>query len=500
MLPALREYQQEAIEGLRQSIATGHRAPILVSPTGSGKTRTSMEIIIRAVERGRWVLFLAPRRELIYQASRNLEIAGIRHGVIMAGEPVNRYAQVQVASFDTLWARRQKVLMPRADVVIVDECHLSIAETRSKLISSYPDAKIIGLTATPARGDGKGLGAIYDDLVISWDINRLTAEGYLAPAKYFVPSTPDLKGLKVAGGDYIERELAERMDKPKIVGDIVLHWFRHAPGKSTVVFCSGVRHSRHVCEEFLKHGVKAEHLDGETDLDERKAILARVESGETTVLTNCFVASYGLDIPRLECAVLARPTRNITLFLQTVGRVLRTFDGKDHAIIIDHAGAVAEHGLVTDFIPWSLDTDSTVRERRQKQQKERKEPKDITCSKCKYVFRKSRTCPACGHEMIPPGQPIPVHEADLQELDPSKLNRDTDWDEKVSFIRGLKGYAKAHGYKPGWVAHGYKTKFGVWPNDKRVKEAPPGPVTPEVTKWVTYLRIRAAKGHQRGIR
>jgi len=497
-LPPLREYQEQAIHALRASLAQGKRRPVLVSPTGSGKTRTAVEVIRLAVEKGNRVLLLAPRRELIYQASGVLERAGIVHGVIMAGEPMNRYATVQVASFDTLWARRNRMPLPVADLVIVDEAHLSIAATRRKLLDAYPEARIVGLTATPARGDGRGLGEIYDDLVEAWPIGRLQEAGYLVPTRYFVPSKPDLEGVKrKRDGDYQEAELGHRMDQPQLVGDIVANWLRIAPGRSTVVFCVTRAHSRHVCQEFRRAGVRAEHLDGETDLDERRAILERVAAGKTTVLCNVFVATFGLDIPRLEVAVMARPTRNVTLYLQTVGRVLRPYQGKTEAIVIDHAGAVDQHGRVEDDFPWSLGGDETVAERKRKQQQERKEPKDLTCPSCKTVFRASRVCPSCGHQLIPPGKPVPYHDGDLEELNPSKANRTTTWAEKVAFIGGLKTYARQRGYSSGWVAHKYRARYGVWPNDPRVKHCEPGPVTPEVSGWIKHEQIKWAKSKGR---
>jgi len=493
-LPPLREYQVQAIHALRASLAQGKRRPVLVSPTGSGKTRTAVEVIRMAVDKGSRVLVLAPRRELIYQVSEVLEAARIWHGVVMAGEPMNRYSPVQVASFDTLWARRNRMPLPDADLVIVDEAHLSIAATRRKLIEAYPNARVIGLTATPARGDGRGLGEIYDDLVQSWGIRELTEAGYLVPARYFVPSKPDLEGLKLnRDGDYQERDLGKRMDRAQLVGDIVHNWFRIAPGRSTVVFCVTRAHSRHVCQEFLARGVKAEHLDGETPLDERKAILARVASGETTVLCNVYVATYGLNVPRLEVAVMARPTRNPTLYLQTIGRVLRTAEGKTEAIVIDHAGCVDQHGRVEDDFPWSLDTQEKVQDRKKKQQEERQEPKDIICGECGYTFRSSRVCPRCGHEMVPPGKPIPTHQADLQELDPGKANRTADWDSKIAFVAGLRAHARQKGFSDGWVAHKYREKFGVWPNDPRVKYAEPGEITPEVRGWIKHSQIKWAK-------
>lgn len=497
----LRPYQVSAIDALRASLRGGKRRPVLVLPTGSGKTQVAREIVRMAREKAKRVLFLAPRRELIYQASARFAAAGIMHGVIMAGEPRSLMADVQIASFDTLHARGMrggKMRMPDADLLIVDEAHLSISETRKAILECYPDAVIVGLTATPARGDGRGLGEIYDDLVAVTSIRELTDNGYLATMRYFAPSEPDLAGIRLnKDGDYQEKSLGKRMDQPKLVGDIIDNWLRLAFGMSTVVFCVTRAHSRHVCERFNELGVKAEHLDGETPLDERKAILERVASGETTVLCNVFVATFGLDIPRLACAVLARPTRNIALYLQIVGRVFRPHEDKQDAFVIDHAGAVSHHGFVDDFIPWSLDASETVAERKLKQQQESKAPREIVCSQCKTVFKGRRECPNCGHAMVPRSSAVPTHEAELQEVSPKKENRDATWEEKIQFMGGLRAYAAEHGYSPNWCAHKYKTRFGVWPNDERVRQAPAQQYDEPTRKWLLSQQIRFAKSKQR---
>ena len=201
----LRDYQQDSVDGLRASLSSGKRKPILVAPTGSGKTHIACSIIQGALDKQKSVLFLAPRRELIYQAEQRLHDHGIEAGIIMSGEARDPQLPVQVASFDTLHAggmRNESMLRPPADVVIVDEAHLSIAKTRKDIIEHYKDSVVIGLTATPARGDGKGMGEIYDDLVLTRTIGDLTKEGYLVPARYFAPSTPDLNKIKQTNSDY----------------------------------------------------------------------------------------------------------------------------------------------------------------------------------------------------------------------------------------------------------------------------------------------------------
>lgn len=474
----LRDYQTTAISSIRSTIGRGNKKPILVSPTGSGKTAMGTEIVRLAIAKGSRVLFLAPRRELVYQASKTFSAAGINHGIIMAGEPMNDWLPVQIASFDTLHARGvrgDKINMPKADIVIVDEAHLSVAKTRKDIIEHYADKIIIGMTATPARGDGRGLGEIYNDLVLSSSVRDLTAAGYLVPVRYFAPSKPDLDGLKLnKDGDYLEKGLAGRVDKAELIGDVVHNWQRIAKDRQTVVFAVNCAHSRHLRDEFRRQGYRAEHLDGETDLDERREILERVADGTTQILCNVFVATFGLDIPSLSCAVLARPTRNITLYLQTAGRVLRPCEGKTDAIIIDHAGAVSENGFVDDIQPWSLD-DNKLKERKKKQQEENKTPKDITCDRCKTVFAGQRYCPNCQQEIIGKAQDIPTHQADLQEVkrEKSKANREATKEEKQQFYSELLGYCQGSGKNPGMAAHTYRSRFGVWPNAMKKTSAKP---------------------------
>lgn len=463
----------------------------------TGKTHVAADIIRSSQEKGKTTIFIAPRRELIYQATEKIEEHGLRAGMIMAGEPRDFDATVQVASFDTLWSRhgkKQTMLgMPHADLVIIDEAHLSIAPTRKKMIDHYlsQGAFVIGLTATPARGDGRGLGEIYDAMIQSRETQWFIDNGHLVDADYWSPSRPDLEALKVRAGDYVIEGLAAEMDQPQLVGDIVSQWLRIAPGKSTVVFCVNRKHSRHIRDEFLKHGVKAEHLDGETPLDEREAILRRVESGETTVLSNVFVATYGLDIPSLEVAVLARPTKNIALYQQTLGRVMRPSPGKEKAIVIDHAGAVEEHGLFSDPVPWTLNSRVKVQELKKEQAKEKKEPKDITCSKCSTVFRSAKVCPKCGHQMIPETEEIPYHESDLVQTK-GKDKGLGSVAERQRFYAGLKYHCQKKGYMEGWAAHAYKEKVGNYP-DRQLREVRPKKPDAMTAGWIRYLQIRNAK-------
>jgi len=326
------------------------------------------------------------------------------------------------------------------------------------LVNNVMPAHIAGFGAIETVAQTKG--EIYDDLVLSISMRELVEQGHLVPARYFAPSKPDLSKLKTSKGDYVVKELAERVDKPQLVGDVIDNWKRIAPDRQTVVFCVTRSHARHVHDAFADEGVAVGYLDGETPLEERKQVLADIASGAIQVLVNVFVATFGWDCPSISCVVLARPTRNITLYLQTAGRGLRTAPGKEDCIIIDHSGAVEQHGFVDDLIPWTLDGNEDVREKKKAQEKERSEPKDITCKECKTVFRNARICPNCGHQMIRKGKPIPVHKATLKEL--RKAGK-APLPDKQKFWNECIYKASHRGLKCGAAAHMYRKEFGCWP-------------------------------------
>lgn len=331
----LRPYQTEVITEVDAAIEAGQRRVLLVAPTGSGKTVISSDIIKTTATRGRRVVFLAHRRELIRQASNKLHDAGIDHGIIQAGFPARPGERVQVASVQTLHARAirsTRMELPPADLVVVDEAHHCTAQTYRAITDEYPDAIILGLTATPCRADGRGLGNTFSTLIECPSVAELIAAGYLVPTQVYAPTRPDLKGVRVERGDYVESQLAERMDKQELTGDIVMHWHKLASNRRTVVFATSVAHSVNLRNEFRATGVMAEHLDGSTPREDRDAILARLASGEIDVVTNCQVLTEGWDCPAVSCLVLARPTKSIGLYLQMVGRVMRPAPGKSNAL------------------------------------------------------------------------------------------------------------------------------------------------------------------------
>lgn len=451
----LRTYQQEAIEQLEARVRAGVRRVVIVAPTGSGKTTIAGEIIARAVEDGSRVLFVAHRRELIFQAYNRLIQFGIPErqvGVLMGQDRRRRPgAHVQVASIDTLRNRAK----PRADIVFVDECHRVISRSYQDVSAHYPDALHLGLTATPMRANGDGLGDAYDELLVVTSPRKLMDQGYLVEPRVFtVPRSqlPDLSGVRTRRGDYETRALAEAVDQKGLVGNLVEHWMRHAQGVPTVAFAVSVAHSQNIAEQFRAAGVAAEHLDGTTPTAERDALLKRLESGETTLVSNCGVLCEGWDQPAVKCAILARPTKSLGLYLQQAGRILRLYNDQ-RAVILDHGGCVIQHGLPQDERTFNLN---------KAKKRAKGEVRVRTCPECCAVLSlNTRVCPECDKVLITQSD-VPSHR-DGTLVEVRSGDEALSGDRKRRELERLHAIAASRGYKPGWVYHRYRDKFGEAP-------------------------------------
>jgi len=357
---SLRPYQTEKIAEARVLMSQGKRSICLVAPTGAGKTIIAAHIVQSALGKGKRVLFLAHRRELLDQCAAKLRDLGIwDYNVVLSGHPHSRNpdAPVQIASIQTLIRREY----PPADLVCIDECHHAASGSYQTLLKNYPDAYVLGLTATPERLDGKGLDAIFHDLLNVATVPELVDSGFLVAPQCLGPSQEavaqlkaTLAKVKVRGGDYAEGELGEAMDNPTLVGDIVDHWREWGVSQKTIVFAANIEHSRHIVSQFQAAGIAAAHLDGTMSLPEREGILSGWRGTAIDVVSNCQILTEGFDYPELSCCILARPTKSVALYLQMVGRVLRTAPGKQGAIILDHAGNVIEHGPPHIERTWTL--------------------------------------------------------------------------------------------------------------------------------------------------
>jgi superfamily II DNA or RNA helicase len=391
----LRPYQTKAIVDARSEMARGARKVLVVCPTGGGKTVLAAEIIRSAVARGSRVLFLAHRRELITQTCDKLHRFGVEHGVIQAGFRPAPHRPVQVASVQTLIRRPEACT--RADLIFVDEAHhLTLKNTYAKLLAWYPQARVVGLTATPWRLDGAGLADVFDGYVLACTPRELREAGFLVPVGGWQYEGIDTSHARVQHGDFVAGDVQRAAMSGKVVGDVVGEWKEHAAGRRTVLFAVTVEHSQKMVAAFQAAGVAAEHLDGETPTEQRDGILARLRSGQTLVVSNCNVLTEGFDCPELEVALLCRPTLSTSLYLQMVGRILRPSAGKTLARIHDHANCLAAHGHPFADRDYSPQKSS----RAERSATEKDAAKKKCCPKCEAVLARW-PCDACGFSPTP---------------------------------------------------------------------------------------------------
>lgn len=459
MIPNLRNYQERGINDLRREFLS-HSAVLFVLPTGAGKTFCFTYMAGSAYQKGRRVLVLAHRRELIFQASETFSQFGIPHGLIMAGMDMDR-RPVQIGMVQTVVKRLDKIEPP--DFVIVDEAHHATASLYTKILESFPGAKILGVTATPQRTDGRGLGEIFTSIVIGPRSSGLMELGFLSKYRLFCPPQHfSLNGVKTVAGDYNKAQLARELDRSVVTGDAVDHYTKHGLGLS-VAFCVSVEHAQNVAAQFNASGIPAASLDGSMSNDARSGILKRFEAGDIRVLSSCSLIEEGFDLPKVEGAILLRPTQSLIVFLQQVGRALRPAPGKSHAIILDHAGNSLRHGLPDDDRSWSL-------EGRKKGSKKR-ELDQISvrrCAECFNVYRSSEPkCPQCGSDSKN-ARHIETRNGELVEVTPEMERqgwlRTAFYDEALASCRtadDIKEMGKARGLKRGWMVHACKNRLGM---------------------------------------
>lgn len=494
---SLRPYQERAIDQLRASLAAGNRRVLVYSPTGSGKTVLAEAMIRGVVAKGGRVLFIANRTQLVAQASAHLTRAGIDHGILQSTNTRDLHRPVTVASIDSIAVRG---VPDDVSLFVIDEAHGCAASKKYlALLTKYNRVRTVGLSATPfSHGLGKHYdelhGALFQELVVAASIRELIEQGYLVDCDIYAPHEPDLTGVASQRGiggelDYNERQLAEAIDKPALVGDIISHWLKHAAGKPTVVFATNIVHSQHIVAEFERAGVSACHIDYHHTDEERAAILTGFNEGRFTVLSNSALLAEGWDSPQCEVMILARPTRSLIRYVQMAGRVLRPHPGKDRALILDHSGSVLRLGFPTDDLPLELD-DGSPNKAGSRQERKPSEPKP--CPSCRLVRPPGvHECPNCGFK--PQRQnDIEVADGELHRLT-RKKNASTRF-EKAATYSGLLEIAHERRYSDRWAAHQYRKIFGVWPRALPEVRRPP---TAELRSWIKAQQIAFAKAREK---
>lgn len=462
----LRPYQNASAEDIRNALRQGHSRVCLQSPTGSGKTVLFSYITHGASTKGKTVTILAHRSEILDQISRALTESGTPHGMIQSGKSGNFMLPVQVASVQTLVHRLDSI--PEPDMLIIDECHHTPSATYTKILATWKKAKVLGVTATPCRTDGKGLKDYYDILINGPQVQWLIDEGYLARPIYYAPRNPvDVSSLHKQAGDYVKSEAAELMDKPTITGDLISHYRKYADGLRAVAFCVNLKHAENVAAAFKVAGIPSISIDGKLSPQERKARLDALRSGSVKMLTSCDLIGEGLDIPAIDCAVLARPTMSKGLHFQQVGRALRMTTGKVHAIILDHVGNTLRHGLVETPTEWTLEG----RVKRRGQADDEPAVKIKTCPECYAIYGGGSICPQCGVESVKERE-IAVVEGELVRLtDAQRYDMERERKREEAACGSYEDWAalgKKRGNKPGWAYFRWNTS---WKNKHKREEA-----------------------------
>lgn len=352
----LRPYQQKFIDDIRAEFNLNHKRVVGVAPCGSGKTIMTGWMIRESLNRGKRSIFFVHRHELIEQTADTFTRLDIPHGIISSGFRSQYDLPVQIASVQTLAKRLDKI--PAPHFLICDECHHILANTYRKILDKFPNAYLLGVTATPQRMGGKTLNDVFDSMVQSLSVNQLIKLGNLSTFKYFAADLDiDLTRVHIVGGDYDSDQLQSIMNNKKITGDIVNHYINFANDKSAICYCVNVKHSKSVADAFISIGISAAHVDGDTPKIIRAKLVEDFRQGNIKVLCNAELFGEGFDVPKCQAVILARPTQSLTLFIQQAMRAMRPDpdDPDKVAVIIDCVQNYSRHGMPNDFRAWSLD-------------------------------------------------------------------------------------------------------------------------------------------------
>jgi len=440
----LRPYQNQLANDIRGAFGSGANRPLAVSPTGSGKTVLFSYITSQVLKRGSRVIIIAHRREILDQISATLKRVGVPHGFIQAGKSTSTQPAM-VASIQTLVRRLDTI--PAPDLVIIDEAHHSVSKSYVQMFAAWPTAKFIGVTATPERLDGKGLGVMFDRMVMGPSVQWLIDNGFLAQPVYYAPrEVVDLSQVHTIAGDFDRSETEEIVDTPRITGDAVTHYVRFCNRQRAVAFCISVAHAQHVADTFNSCGIPSASIDGTLDPEVRKQRVEDLTAGKILVLTSCELISEGFDLPAVNAAILLRPTQSLSMHLQQVGRALRPYPGKANAIILDHVGNCLRHGLAEQERDWDLSG-------REKRLKKSSLVETKQCSKCFAIFA-GTVCPQCGSQREIAAREIEEVDGELQRLsieDISKKREDRREEGKCKTLDDFRALAKQRGYKLGWA-------------------------------------------------
>lgn len=461
-----RKYQSDAVESVRACWKNGKKRVLLVMPTGAGKGTVFCQVTERLLANGKTMTVMAHRRNLVKQLAERLIQFGIPYRVEMAGLPSESWVRqdhnprVYVVSKDTLISRCRGGnfdKLPVTDLLTLDEAHRCEESGYSELVARFPAKYWLGLTATPIRPDGSGLGSRnWDALVVGATVPGLVKDNYLVPVKVYTP--PGLSQRRVEG------------KKTKIAGDPVEWWMRFAGGKRTIAFLPGVEIARGVMDKFNAAGVPAAILSAQSPNEERSEILAKVKEGCIRWLGNVDLFTEGMDCPELEVCQILRKMDSMRAYIQAVGRVLRPapWIGKTEAILLDHSAASAIHRYPDIEPEWKLDESGLEFQKRHSARIQKELGKPIDCRKCGAVFAGVPKCPYCG-EPIPPSKKRKELVYDAEGLAPAGSTKAVAASKEQKAWDRILWLARYRGFTCGAAFMMFKDKVKMTPQEARVR-------------------------------
>lgn len=462
----LRPHQERAIQMARESIKQGYKRPIIAAHTSFGKTVLAGQMLKNCADMGKRGWFFCDRINLVDQTIDKLNKMGVEFGVRQSNHELrNPNALIQIASVQTVAAmvKNHNGRLPEFDFALVDECHTQY-EILKQIIAQYNNIPIVGLTATPYS---KGLGKLYNNLLVPSTPRESLERGDLCPIRYYGGEHIDLSKIRSNNANEfnpadIERET--NRNKELLTGCIIKNWLEWSGREQTIAFSPTQDHSKFLVEKFNSNGISAEHIDCYTPDDDRRAMFEAHNKGEFKILSCSRLLNTGYDAPTLKCIIDCFPVKSVTTYVQRIGRLQRTAQGKEFGVYLGHAGNFERFGYAEDIIPTELhDGESPYREQDLISKKEKKDAKVKDCPQC-YQQMQGVRCMSCGYQ-VPMSEQLQDDGTMLQEIG-NKAYRETGQELAQRFYSDLvfHGNRKKMNSPIGWAKHKFKEKFDCWPS------------------------------------
>ena len=455
--PTLYDWQHRDVNRNRNAFNI-HRSVVYVLPTGGGKSIIAGSIMQRVIAANpkQWILVLVHRRELIKQFDETLSKFGLDYNVgkISPDYPQTPWAHIQIASIMSL-ARREVWFYP--NLIIIDEAHHARAKTWENVLAMFPKSRLLGLTATPKRLDGRGLGEHFEHMIEGPTAPELIGYNHLSPVRSVYANVDvDFTKIRKKAGNYDGKQAGSAMMQPAVMANLMRNFEAHCMGRRVLYFAPSIEHSMATSEKLRGMGIRAAHVDGSTDVKIRDRLFPALETGDLQVLCNVDIASEGTDIPGCDCVLDGARTTSVTQYLQRIGRASRVAAGKVEGIYVDLVGNYHEHGAWDEPRVWGLDDSPALGEPVDTGAKSSKR----VCEHCSTLYRRSpKGCPHCGE--IPTGRKVVEIDVLLGEegVRRKKKPKKAKLQEMIAGVRRapnpyrqLELIAKEMGYPPSWAA------------------------------------------------